>query len=44
MADTIPEVNLSCISNQKLGLSLPAGYSAYQWVIVIMKLWVIPKM
>lgn len=32
MADTIPEVSLSCISNQKLGLSLPAGYSAYQWV------------
>ena len=32
MADTIPAVNLTCISNQKLGLSLPAGYSAYQWV------------
>ncbi|MFY7829709.1 MAG: T9SS type A sorting domain-containing protein [Flectobacillus sp.] len=32
MADTIPGVNLSCISNQRLSLSLPAGYSAYQWV------------
>ncbi len=32
MADTIPAVNLTCISDQKLGLSLPAGYSAYQWV------------
>lgn len=32
MADAIPEVDLSCISNQRLSLSLPDGYSAYQWV------------
>ncbi|WP_044171874.1 T9SS type A sorting domain-containing protein [Flectobacillus major] len=32
MADTIPTVDLSCISNQSLKLSLPAGYNAYQWV------------
>ncbi|MDI9878199.1 T9SS type A sorting domain-containing protein [Flectobacillus longus] len=32
MAESIPAVSLTCISDQKLSLSLPAGYSAYQWV------------
>jgi hypothetical protein len=32
VADTIPSVTLDCISSNTLKLSLPAGYSAYEWV------------
>ncbi len=32
MADTIPSVSLDCISSGVLKLSLPDGYSSYEWV------------
>ena len=32
LADTIPSVSLSCISNTQLQLSLPDGYNSYNWI------------
>ncbi len=32
LADTIPSISLDCISSSALKLSLPSGYSAYEWV------------
>jgi hypothetical protein len=32
LADTIPSISLECVSSSQLKLSLPGGYSAYEWV------------
>jgi hypothetical protein len=34
LADTIPSVSLECISSNQLKLSLPDGYTGYEWVSI----------